>query len=580
MRADGLIAPPLVAHPDAGGRRRLAELLAPATRPLRAAGVAATAATAATAAGLFAVAAVAQDVLDGHVGWGRDEGWIALLAGAAVARAALGYAAACLAADGGCAVERRLRAALVDRVLRDRGVTLRSAPLATAVLDEVDRIGRYAERYEPARLTAVLVPLVLLAVVFPFSWVVGVLLVLCAPLAPVNLSIVGIGTAAVARRHADELRHLSGYFLDRLRGLATLRALGAEEIELGRVEIASHRLSQRSMAVLRVAFVSAAVLEAIVTMAIAVVATYIGLTLLGYVHVPGLPVQMSLRTGLYLLMITPLYFQPMRALAAAYHERGDALAAADALAPLLAAGSDRRPPRAPRRSTHGPVAIEVRDVDMRFPGGERPALEQVSFAVEAGEVLGISGASGAGKSTLLRLIAGDLEASSGSVLIDGVPAADVSRGDVTWLGQRPYLFPGTFADNIALGRPETAAGEIVDAARAAGLGPLLDRLPEGLDTEVGEGGWGVSGGEAQRIALARTLLERAPLLLLDEPTAHLDARSESEIIAILLEVAEGTTTVIATHSPALLAACDRALTLERGQLPGSERTLQVQETGR
>ncbi|MEA2672244.1 MAG: ATP-binding cassette, subfamily bacterial CydD, partial [Chloroflexota bacterium] len=222
MRAEGLTASPLIGHSDAGARRRLAELLAPARRPLRAAGVAATAATAATAAGFLAVAAVAQDVLDGHVGWGRDQGWLALLAGAAVARAALGHAAACLAVDGGCAVEGRLRAALVDRVVRDRGATLRSAPLATAVLDEVDRIGRYAELYEPARLTATLVPPVLLVAVFPFSWVVGVLLVLCAPLAPVNLSIVGMGTVAVARRHAEELRHLSGYFLDRLRGLATL----------------------------------------------------------------------------------------------------------------------------------------------------------------------------------------------------------------------------------------------------------------------------------------------------------------------------------------------------------------------
>jgi ATP-binding cassette subfamily C protein CydD len=580
MRADGLIAPPVVAGPDPAARRRLAALLAPATRRLRAAGVAATAATAATAAAFLAVAAVAQDVLDGRVGWGRDGSWLALLAGAAAARAVLGCAAACLAVDGARAVEGRLRSALVDRVLGDRGATVGSAALATAVLDEVDRVGRYAERYEPARIAAALVPLVLLAAVFPFSRVVGVLLVVCTPLVPLNLSVVGMGTAAVARRHAEELRHLSGHFLDRLRGLATLRALGAEEVELAHVEIASRRLAHRSMAVLRVAFVSAAVLEAIVTMAIAVIAMYVGLTLLGYVHVPGLPAHMSLRTGLYLLTITPLYFQPLRALAAAYHERGEALAAADALAPLLTAGADRRPSRAPRPPAGGRVAIEVRDVDMRFPGGERPALEHVSLAVEAGEMLGIGGASGAGKSTLLRLLAGDLEPSAGSVLIDGVPAAHVSRGEVTWLGQRPYLFPGTFAENIALGRPESAAGEIVDAALAAGLGPLLDRLPAGLDTEVGEGGWGVSGGEAQRIALARTFLKRAPLLILDEPTAHLDAGSEGEIIAILLEVAAGATAVVATHSPALLAACDRAISLERGRLVESESAPRVQEVGR
>jgi len=237
---------------------------------------------------------------------------------------------------------------------------------------EVERIGGYAERYVPARFAAGSVPLVLLCAVFPMSWVVGVLLLLCAPLPPVNLSIVGMGTAAVARRHADELRHLSGYFLDRLRGLPTLRALGAGEAELARVEEASNRLESASMAVLRVAFVSAAVLEAVVTVAIAVVATYIGLTLLGYVHMPGLPSHMSLRTGLFLLMITPLYFQPVRALAAAYHERAEALAATAALVPLLTSDEESS-------SIQGSVSldaappIELRDVTLTFPERDEPA---------------------------------------------------------------------------------------------------------------------------------------------------------------------------------------------------------------
>ena len=158
------------------------------------------------------------------------------------------------------------------------------------MIDEVERVGAYAERYEPARVTAVVVPMMLLVVVFPLSWPVGVLLILCLPLPPLNLSIVGMGTATVARQHGEELRYLSGYFLDRLRGLPTLRALGAEAGELGRIRAASQRLSTASMAVLRVAFLSAAVLEAIVTLSIAVVAIYVGLTLLGYVHVPGLAV--------------------------------------------------------------------------------------------------------------------------------------------------------------------------------------------------------------------------------------------------------------------------------------------------
>jgi ATP-binding cassette subfamily C protein CydD len=418
----------------------------------------------------------------------------------------------------------------------------------------------------PARFAAGSVPLVLLCAVFPMSWVVGVLLLLCAPLPPVNLSVVGMGTAAVARRHADELRYLSGYFLDRLRGLPTLRALGAEEAELARVEEASTRLESASMAVLRVAFVSAAVLEAIVTVAIAVVATYIGLTLLGYVHVPGLPTHMSLRTGLFLLMITPLYFQPVRALAAAYHERAEALAAAGAVVPLLTSDEETTSIQGVSVSLDAAPPIELREVTLTFPERDEPALNRVSLQVEAGEFIGITGASGAGKSTLLRVIAGDLDPSSGSVLVGEVPATSIRPAGITWLGQRPYLFPGTLAANIGLGRPDATSRELVDVALAAGLGPVLERLPRGLETPFGEGGWGISGGEAHRVALARTMLKGAPVLLLDEPTAHLDATSEVELIEVIRNVAPEATTIVATHSPALLAACDRVVTLDRGRL--------------
>jgi ATP-binding cassette subfamily C protein CydD len=493
---------------------------------------------------------VAQDVLSGQASWARDAGWLSLLAGAAAVRAGASYLAARLAADGALAVEEDLRARLLERLLGDAGSSLPSAAQATAVIDEVQRVGAYAERYQPARVAAVL-------------------LVLCAPLAPVNLSIVGMGTAAVARRHGEELRHLSGYFLDRLRGLATLRALGAERAELERVKAASARLSESAMAVLRVAFVSAAVLEAIVTVAVAVVASYIGLTLLGYVRVPGLPADMSLRTGLFLLMVTPLYFQPVRALAAAYHERADALAAVEALQPLLLDTGPAASPRAAARPLLSPPAVEIADLAVVFSGRAAPVLDDVSLAIEPGELIGVTGASGAGKSTLLRALAGDLEPSAGGVLLDGVPPSAIPSTAITWLGQRPYLFSGTLAENIALGRPESHELEVLHAALAAGLGDVLARLPSGLQTPVGEGGWGLSGGEAHRVALARTFLKRAPLLLLDEPTAHLDAASEAGIIEVIRRVARDATTVLASHSPALLAACDRVITLDRGRLVGA-----------
>jgi ATP-binding cassette subfamily C protein CydD len=562
VAADRIPASPSVSSPDAATKRLLSEVLLPGRRRLAASGALTAVAAAATAAGFFAVAVVAQDALEGHASWARDSVWLLLLAGAAAVRAGASYLAARVALDGALAVEQQLRARLLDRLLAGAGSSLPSAAQATAVMDEVERVGAYAERYQPARVATTLVPLVLLAAVFPLSWPVGVLLVLSAPLPPVNLSIVGMGTAAVARRHGEELRHLSGYVLDRLRGLATLRALGAERAELERVRATSERLAESSMAVLRVAFVSAAVLEAIVTVAVAVVAIYIGLTLLGYVHFPGLPSHMSLQTGLFLLMVTPLYFQPVRVLAAAYHERADALAAIDALEPLLDATLMARGVR----SLLGPPALEVAGLSVVFAGRELPALDDVSLAIEPGELVGVTGASGAGKSTLLRVLAGDLEPSGGKVVLDGMPPTGLERSAITWLGQRPYLFPGTLADNVALGRPEAHEPQVLRAALAAGLGDVLDHLPSGLETPVGESGWGLSGGEAHRVALARTFLKGAPLQLFDEPTAHLDAASEAGIIEVIRRLARSATTVVASHSPALLAACDRVITLDRGQL--------------
>jgi ATP-binding cassette, subfamily C, bacterial CydD len=565
MATDRLLASGAASAPDAAIKRRLSAILVPGRRRLAASGALTALAAAATASGFFAVSSIAQDVLDRDTSWSGVSAWLLLLAAAAAVRAAASYLAARLAVDGALTVEQHLRTRLLDRLLGGAGSSLPSAAKTTAVMDEVERVGAYAERYQPARVAAALVPLVLVLAVFPLSWPVGVLLLLCAPLPPVNLSIVGMGTAAVARRHGEELRHLSGYFLDRLRGLATLRALGAERAELGRVGAASERLAESSMAVLRVAFISAAVLEAIVTVAVAVVAIYIGLTLLGYMDVPGLPSQMSLRTGLFLLMVTPLYFQPVRTLAAAYHERADALAAIEAVEPLLEA-EPAPTERAAEQMLTGPPAVEVTSLTVTFPGRELPALDDVSLTVAPGELVGVTGASGAGKSTLLRVLAGDLEPSTGTVLLDGVPPTGLERSAITWLGQRPYLFPGSLADNIALGRPEAPELEVLRAVHAAGLGEVLTRLPDGLETPVGESGWGLSGGEAHRVALARTFLKRAPLLLFDEPTAHLDAASEAAIVEIIRRLAPSATTVIASHSPALLAACDRLLTLDRGRL--------------
>jgi ATP-binding cassette subfamily C protein CydD len=449
---------------DAAAKRRLADALEPGQRRLTAAGVSASAASAGAAAGFFALAAVAEDVLAARASWTHDAKWLALLAGAALVRASAVYASARLASSGALAVEGDLRARLLARLMEGCATSLSSAAQATAVLDEVERIGAYAERYQPARIAAVMAPLVLLAAVFPVSWPVGVLLVLCAPLPPVNLSIVGMGTASVAKRHAEELRYLSGYFLDRLRGLATLRALGAERTELARVRATSERLGESAMAVLRVAFVSAAVLEAIVTVAVAMIAIYVGLTLLGYVDVPGLPSHMSLRTGLFVLMVTPLYFQPVRALAAAYHERADALAAIEALQPLRAGAA---PNPAPRRPLRRAPAIVVSELTVTFREQEAPALSGLSLSIEPGELIGVAGASGAGKSTLLRVLAGEVDPTSGTALLEGAAPSGLDRTTICLLASGRHTCSRGRSRTTSPGPHGTAKTALLRAAHDA-----------------------------------------------------------------------------------------------------------------
>jgi ATP-binding cassette subfamily C protein CydD len=485
-------------------------------------------------------------------------------------------------------VEAAVREQLLARLLTETGpqAPAPTATTVTAVVDHAGKLGAYYERYYPLALQAALAPLVILAALFPVSWVVGVLWMIALPLVPLNMSLAGMGAEEVSRRQVAQMDMLGRRVLDRLQGLRTLRALGAVEREAAEVDRASAELAARTQRVLRTAFVSSASLEYISTFAIGLAAMYIGLNLMGFMHVPLLPAQLSLRSGLFMLLLGAPFFAPLRSFAAAYHDRAEAQAAAEVLIPLLsgalpdddpttgAATTDSpRPvepagPQPSAGSVRAPVSVEFRGTGLHYPGRTAPALDSVTFTVPAGRVLGIVGASGSGKSTLLGLAGGRLTPSTGRVLIDGrdlasVPAARRQR-HCAWLGQRPYLFPGTLAENIVLGRSGIGRAQIEEAAEAARLRPLLARLPQGLDTPLGERGWGLSGGEAQRVALARAFLSDAPVLLLDEPTAHLDSATEDALVNALRTLAAGRTVLVSAHSLAVLRICDAVIELDQG----------------
>jgi ATP-binding cassette subfamily C protein CydD len=356
------------------------------------------------------------------------------------------------------------------------------------------------------------------------------------------------------------------------------------------VERAATELAHRTAAVLRIAFLASSALEWVSTFAIGLVAMYVGATLLGYVLVPLLPVHLGARVGVFVLLLAPAYFAPLRRFAAAYHQRQEALAAAEILAPLSRrAAAVAGPGPGPGASGHGTAAatapgtaertvapasrsapaVVLQGVTVRFAGRSRTALSDVSVLVPPRTVLGVAGPSGAGKSTLLKVAGGWLRPSEGLVLVDGAPAAgDSGSARALLLGQHPYLFSGTLADNIALGQPGASRARIWAAIEAAQLTALLGRLPDGLDTVLGERGWSISGGEAQRVALARAFLSDAALVLVDEPTAHLDAATEAALIEPLARLLQGRTALVASHSDAVLGIADRVIDLEGGRIRG------------
>jgi ATP-binding cassette subfamily C protein CydD len=539
-----------------------------------AAGLADLAATAGTVILSWYIAAlIVAGVASPAVGHGLAGDVLGAMAGGFL-RGGGGFAADRLAAAGAGRAEASARDTVLDAlVLGDPADDQMSAgPAVAAVSEQLPRLGDHFHDYQRRAVTACLAPAVILAVIFPASWVVGVLLALATPIVPINMAVTGLGAEAVSRRQMHQVAQLSGQVLERLQAMSTLRALGAIGHQRRLVERAATELAHRTAAVLRVAFLASSALEWVSTFAIGLVAMYVGATLLGYVRAPLLPVHLGAQAGVFVLLLAPAYFAPLRRFAAAYHQRQEALAAAEILAPLTRRAADAAPGTAKRAAAPASCSapgVALQGVTVRFAGRPRPALSDVSVLVPPGTVLGVAGPSGSGKSTLLKVAGGWLRPSEGVVLIDGAPAAgDSGSARALLIGQHPYLFSGTLADNIALGQPGAPRSRIWAAIEAAQLTSLLGRLPDGPDTVLGERGWSISGGEAQRVALARAFLSDAGFVLVDEPTAHLDAATEAALIEPLARLLQGRTALVASHSDVVLGLADRVIDLDGGRIRG------------
>jgi ATP-binding cassette subfamily C protein CydD len=507
---------------------------------------------------------VAQGVMNHRTA--QDMQGAGVLAVAGALAVAAGWAAGEFRQRGARTVGNHLRQRLADALLpaTRRHRDLRPADAALAMVDLVDDVADYHAQLAPLRRSTPLSMLAALGTTAVLHWPAAIVLVLTSALLPLNMRLAGLFAQHGADRQLAATQRLNAIVLDSFRGLQTLRELGAVGRRSSTLAKAAERVNTATMNVLRRAFLSGMIMDVVITFSIAVTATYIGLSLLGYVQVPHAP-GLSLFTGLLVLLVCPMYFAPLRATASVYHQRERATTAAHALSEIVedvpAAVS-----RPVRPQLGEPVGVSLDAVRFRYPNADHDTIS-ADVDLAPGTWTAISGASGTGKSTLLSLIAGLRVPSAGQVRWHTSRVRQAPMlGEAAWVGQQTVLIDATVRDNIDLGRRDATEHQIQQAVDAAGLRPVIQRLPGGLDTRLGQGGWGVSTGEARRIAIARALLRGARLWLLDEPTAHLDADSERDVIEALRRATDGCTVIIATHSFALAAAADTVLAIDDGRL--------------
>ena len=489
--------------------------------------------------------------------------WALLFAGLTVLRAVLLVVSDDFSFTAGVAARRRLRSDLFVRLFGAgpgflRGA--RSGELAALAVDRIEALEGLFARWLPASVLALASPLLVgLAVLLVDPW--GALILGAAGLlVPVGMALAGLGAAAASQRQFVAMGRLQARFLDRVRGVATIVLAGRAEQEAQRLQAAADDLGRRTLRVLRVAFLSSAALDC---------AAAAALVLLAGRYAAAWRNGANPVTAIFVLVLVAEFFAPLRAFAAAYQDRLQAGGAAEQLAGLPelpeAAGA---PPQIRTVAATG-VTVAFHDVRFTWDPSRGAVLDGLSFRVPAGETTVLVGPSGAGKSTVIELLLGFVRPDSGRVTLNGADIGTIVPSALArmtaWIGQRPVLFAGSIRDNIRFGREDATDREVEDAAQAAGIGSFAAALPEGLDTPIGEGGYGLSGGQAQRVAIARAFVRNAPLLLLDEPTAHLDPATEADVLDSLRRLALGRTVILASHSAAAHAFGGRTLELSEGR---------------
>ncbi|HEU4744287.1 MAG TPA: thiol reductant ABC exporter subunit CydD, partial [Anaerolineales bacterium] len=446
----------------------------------------------------------------------------------------------------------------------------RTGELTTAAVEGIEALDAYYSQYLPQLVITALIPISILIVVFPIDLLSGIVMLITAPLIPFFMIMIGKGAEIVTRRQYQTLSRLSAHFLDSLQGLTTLKLFGQSKAHTKNIETVSNQFRDTTLGVLRITFLSALALELLATLSTAVIAVEIGFRLLY--------ARMDFLEAFFILVLAPEFYLPLRMLGARFHAGMSGTTAAKRIFEIL----DTPVPSSQLSADRGQPGKEVSSIEFQkvsysYPGESTPALENVDLTIQAGQHIALVGASGAGKTTLVNLLLGFMHPTSGTILVNQqLPiAGDQLRNNIAWVPQKPYLFHDTIAANIRLGKPDATDQELVRAASAAHLHEFIETLPEKYQTVIGEGGARLSGGQAQRLALARAFLRNAPILILDEPTSSLDPETESLLEESSRRLMQGRTVITIAHRLNTIFRADRILVLEEGHIveSGTHREL-------
>jgi ATP-binding cassette, subfamily C, bacterial CydCD len=535
--------------------RRSARLLRPAVRELSAVVLGSVVQSGLVIAQAFAVTATIVALATG----GDLKAPVVAVAAVFTVRGCLGWLTDVMAAKAAAVVGLSVRRQVLEcATARGSSALLaRSGSLVALATRGVSAIEPYLTRYLPALLLAAVLPPLTVAAIASQDLVSAALVVATLPLVPVFGALVGWSTAARARRQWRQMAALAGHFLDVVKGLPTLVAFRRADAQVATIRSITSRHRRATLATLRLGFASAAVLELVATLSVALVAVSVGLRLAAG--------SLDLRTALVVLLLAPEAYWPLRRVGAEFHAAAEGGATFDEVTSLLEGQ------RAPRGRLGAPdlahSQIRLRDVRVTYPGRCEAALSLEALSIAPHEFVAVAGVSGAGKSTLLATLAGQIAPSGGRVEVGPFQLEDVDPDSwaeqVAWVPQRPWILDGSVADNVRIGRADAAETEIWTALRKVGLADVVAALPGGLDAPVGEHGRRLSAGQRARLALARVLVADRPLVLLDEPTAHLDPDTERTVLAALRELAAHSTIVVVAHRSSVLDAADRVVHIER-----------------